>query len=964
MFRWHVISAIFSRNLKQYFTSVLGYLFIVAFVTVCTLLTFSPQFFADNLANLDQLSRYFPLILLLFIPAITMPLWADERRQGTDSILFTLPASDFDVLMGKYLAGVAVYTFALLFSMVQLMALEALGDPDWGVVLTTYLGYWLAGAALIAVGMFASSLTGNTTVAFVLGAVFCAVPVLISFLGERYGLNRYTVGWHLDDFTNGQISLSSIVYFVGLAAVMLYLNIVVISKRHWNRGAQGNIGWQLIVRAVALGCGVFALFHLVDNSPAASMAQLDMTREKLFQLHPTTLETLDKVRDSDREVTIQAFISDNMPQKYTNVKKEFEGMLRRFDSFGGENVDVILSRVKPNSDDEIAARKLGIDGVDDRSEVDGVTTQRKVFLGAKVSSSAGDTVLPFISSNQSIEYELSHALFTTIEKGNKPTVGILDSDARFGGVMLQGRRIPWAYRETVDQLEEQFKVKYIEPGRLASYLPEPPKVDDTKEGQQDAEEGTPKDDSETEQLTPPDVLIVADPASLDIAAMPNLIKYIEAGNPTILLADPLPFFWAWQNPTNLGILNAPRMPRVDRRSQYAEVLASSEAPKADNGTASSLFAALGVDWDNGAAVWNTEDPHPGFEPFWPPYLGDRWPDRYGPQDKAFVYIKDNAEEVVFNPEDNISSGLRELLFFYPGYVRPGLNSKYDFIPLVSLGSSSGKTPWNRLTETPVQTMQMLNPRTGKVSIREEPARSQITGDNLIVLRKSIYDNADSNNYVVAARLKSKEDSAKKVDVVIITDLDFLSSMSVEQEDKLNEDLGQQLDNQSLLLNAIEVLSGSDGFVELRNRRPQPRTLTRLESIFKKFRQDRLDQQKTAEEEVEKELAGAQANLDAATEEIQQNQSLSFLEKLQQTSQRATDVQRKFELKQRKLDRELEEKILELKITEQDKVRSEKEKYRWLTTLIAPLPPLMLGMAVMWFRAINEQRNINPKRRAK
>jgi len=493
-------------------------------------------------------------------------------------------------------------------------------------------------------------------------------------------------------------------------------------------------------------------------------------------------------------------------------------------------------------------------------------------------------------------------------------------------------------------------------------LPEQPKPDSAEESK---EEGAPaKDEPEKEKLTPPDVLIVADPASLDVAAMPNLIKYIEAGNPVILLADPLPFFWAWQNPTNLGVLNAPRMPRVNRQSQYAQVLASSDLPKADNGTASSLFAALGVDWDNGAAVWNTEDPHPGFEPFWPPMLGDRWPDRYGPQDKAFVYVKDNAEEIVFNSEDTISSGLRELLFFYPGAVRPGLNSKYEFVPLVSIGTSSGKTPWQRLTETPVQTMQMLNPRTGKVSIREEPARSQITGDNLIVLKKNPFSGADNDNHVVAARVKSKEDSAKKVDVVIIADLDFLSSMSIEQEDKLNADLGQQLDNQSLLLNAIEVLSGSDGFVELRNRRPEPRTLTRLESIFKKFRQDRLDQQKTAEEQVKKELADAQANLDQATEEIQQNQSLSFLEKLQQTSQRATNVQRKFELKQRKLDRELEEKILELKITEQDKVRGEKEKYRWLTTLIAPLPPLMLGMVVMWFRMMNEQRNINPKRRAK
>ena len=177
--RWHVISAVFSRNVKQYFSGVLGYLFIVVFVMVCAILTFSAQFFADNLSNLDQLSKGFPALLLVFIPAITMNVWADEKRQGTDAILFTLPASDFEIMMGKYLAVAAVYTIALLFSMTQLIALSIIGQPDWGVVFSTYVGYWLAGLALISIGMFASSLTSITSVAFVLGALFCAVPVYI-----------------------------------------------------------------------------------------------------------------------------------------------------------------------------------------------------------------------------------------------------------------------------------------------------------------------------------------------------------------------------------------------------------------------------------------------------------------------------------------------------------------------------------------------------------------------------------------------------------------------------------------------------------------------------------------------------------------------------------------------------------------------------------------------------------------
>ncbi|MFN9880060.1 MAG: ABC transporter permease, partial [Planctomycetota bacterium] len=179
MFRWHVISGIMMRNLKQYFTGALGYVFIIAFVTISALMTFNSQFFADNLANLDQLTRWFPLLLLFFAPAVAMSVWAEERRSGTDAILFTLPATDLEILLGKYLSLAAVYTISLLFSFTQLIALNSLGSPDWGVIAATYFGYWLAGLALLSIGMFASSLTESTTVAFVLGALLCAIPVLV-----------------------------------------------------------------------------------------------------------------------------------------------------------------------------------------------------------------------------------------------------------------------------------------------------------------------------------------------------------------------------------------------------------------------------------------------------------------------------------------------------------------------------------------------------------------------------------------------------------------------------------------------------------------------------------------------------------------------------------------------------------------------------------------------------------------
>jgi ABC-2 type transport system permease protein len=949
MFRWHVVSAVFWRNVKQYFSGVLGYLFIVVFVTVCAVMTFSSQFFADNLANLDQLSRWFPMLLLTFIPAITMTIWAEEKRSGTDSILFTLPASDFDILLGKFLAALAVYTIALLFSMTQLIPLDLIGDPDWGVIVTTYIGYWLAGMALVSIGLFASSLTSSATVAFVLGNLLCAIPVLIgTYFKGNIGLERFGVDWNLGDFTIGLIPLSSVVYFVTLTVFMLYLNLIVISHRHWSKGQQTSLGTQFFVRALSLGVAFVALNYLVSFGISSLSAQADLTAEKLYTLDTASVDTLEKAKKENCSVTIQAFVSKNVPRSYVNTKKQFVGLLNQFSDYGGNYVDVRFVDVAPNSKAELEAQQLGIEPRDDRSEVDGNVVEQKVYLGAQISSSRGDTTLPFVSGDSSIEYELSRSIAATLEKpDDRMTLGILNSDAHFGGPDIpgQGRVEQWLFTSTLDQLKGHFKIKYLEGTDLSGYLETEP-----TEGEQ--EEGAAK--KKTKKA--PDVLIVADPSSLDQMAMTELVKYLEAGHPAVIMADPLLFFWTFQHPTEVGVINSPLQPRVGRQSRYTQILTSSSMPKADGGSAATLLSALGVDWNPGSSVWNLSQPHPSFKGEWPPYLGAGWPAFYGPFEKALVFVKNEDGRISFNPDSPITSGLNELLFFYPGSIRKSSNSKYDFTPLVSLGADSGSTPADQLMMTRIEARRMLNPRTGEMTVDEQPEMSQITGELLKVINPEPQSYIDEEDHVIAARIQGKGDS--NLDVVFISDLDFVTDLNRIHE----ESLDSRLDNHSLFQNAIEVLAGSDDFVRLRNRRPVPRTLTRLESIFKTFRSQRLEQQQAAEKKVQDELADAQENLNAATSKIQQNEQLSFFQKLQKTSQSAMDAQRRFELKQAKLDDELRDEITELEIKEQQLMQREKNKFRFWTIFAAPLPALMLGITVLWMRMMNEQRNIKPERR--
>ncbi len=176
--------AVLKRNFLGYFSNPTGYVFLCLFVLLTSMAAFWPhEFFNSNLANLDQLNYWFPIIMLFFIPAITMSIWADEKRQGTDELLLTLPADDFDIVIGKYLAAASIYTVSLLFSQIStflVLLFLSLGEIDTGLFFANYLGYWFIGLAMLAIGMIASFLTHNLTVGFIMGAAFNAPLVFAS----------------------------------------------------------------------------------------------------------------------------------------------------------------------------------------------------------------------------------------------------------------------------------------------------------------------------------------------------------------------------------------------------------------------------------------------------------------------------------------------------------------------------------------------------------------------------------------------------------------------------------------------------------------------------------------------------------------------------------------------------------------------------------------------------------------
>ncbi len=609
LIRPQVIWPIFRRNFASYFSGVLGYLFIVVFVVAGGAMAFGTRFFTANEPSLDQLTQWYPLLLLFFVPAITMSVWADERKTGTDELLFTLPATDLEILLGKYLSVLAVYTVALLFSTTHVAVLAYLGDPDWGLIFTTYFGYWIAGAALLSAGMLASILTSSMTVAFVIGIVICSIPVFIGYLGDFLGFRQFFESLSLReqfrDFGMGVIPLSSVIYFVGFTVFMLYLNLVMMTRRHWSAAKSAGMGTQYAIRTASL-----ALILICITAWASYAAiRADATAERLFSLSPVTKNILGGL-EAERQIEIQAFLSPDVPREYVETRKRLVGLLRQFDEMGGKNLDVRYVDVTPYSKEADEAEHFGIRPMRVLTEVDGARSEVEVYLGAVVISSYDKVVVPFFGKGLPIEYELMRSVQTVAEK-ERHTVGILTTDA---GLMSGSRE--W---QIVTELEKQYDVEEVSPAS---------EIDATKF----------------------DVLLAAMPSSLTDPEMENLVRYVESGRPTLIFDDPFPLTFS----SGFGVTNAPRQPKPRPGGQMAMFGGGQQPPpKADDGRATRLLNALDLRWQYDQVAFDLNNPHPEF----------------GMVPAEYVFITRDAENSeAFNSDSEITRGLQELIAIYSGTI--------------------------------------------------------------------------------------------------------------------------------------------------------------------------------------------------------------------------------------------------------------------------------------------------------
>jgi ABC-2 type transport system permease protein len=236
--------AIFRRELRGYFATPLAYVFIVIFLVLAGVLTFFVgNFFDRGQADLQPFFTFHPWLYLVLIPALSMRLWAEERRSGTIELFLTLPIRLSEAVIGKFLAAWCFAGIALVLTFPFWLTVNVLGDPDNGIILAGYLASWLMAGAVLAIGAAVSAVTKNQVIAFVVTAALVFVlavagtPVVLGLLQAwaPSGVIRAVAGIslfaHFAAITRGVVAVRDLVCFLSIIVAFLAANAVLIDLK-------------------------------------------------------------------------------------------------------------------------------------------------------------------------------------------------------------------------------------------------------------------------------------------------------------------------------------------------------------------------------------------------------------------------------------------------------------------------------------------------------------------------------------------------------------------------------------------------------------------------------------------------------------------------------------------------------------------------------------------------------------
>jgi ABC-2 type transport system permease protein len=933
-----VAFAVLKRNFLGYFANPTGYVFLCLFVLLTSMAAFWPhEFFVNNLASLDQLNKWFIYIMLFFIPAITMSIWAEEKRQGTDELLLTLPADDFDIVVGKYFAAVAIFTASLLFSQLAtffVLARLSQGQLDVGLFFTNYLGYWLTGLAMIAIGMVASFLTNNLTVGFILGALFNA-PLVFAGRADVISANREVSRWissfglsqQFENFGRGVISLASVAFFVLLAVLGVYLCMVLVGRRHWSGGKDGSqMFFHYLVRSLAIAAVVVGGSLFLRNKDR----RIDASEGQVSSLSETTKKMIrnlaaKEVSDAQprRPIMIDAFISAEVPESLVRTRFSLISNLREIEAQArSNNVPITLrinDSIEPKSEaEELAKDQFGIEPRSIQTMDRGVFSDKPVLMGAAFRSGLEKVVVPFFEPGMPVEYELIRAI-NTVSRPVRKKLGVLRTDAQLMGgfnMMQDSNSQP-----LINELKKQYDVVEVDPSRPI----------------------------DTSLYT---VLLAVQPSSLSPDELPNFIDAVRAGVPTCIFEDPMP-----------QLINVPGT--GDPKQAGGPMAMFGGGGPTPKGDMRPLWKELGIEIPGEPSMmtggiepdiaWQRYNPYPALENL--QRTTNEW---------VFVSPAAPGAERAFNQENDITKGLKEVLLFFPGVIDIPKDGTTKVTPLLSTGTEAGRIP-RRLLGQSVMTQSQIRLLEGAprgeqtLAVYVEGKASQAEGD------KPAGEAADSD---------AAKQAKRPIRAVYVADADCAAPtfFDIQNRDRSMDIIDFQFQNVTFVLNAIDYLADELDYPAVRRHVPEFVRLHQLDEEaaafqiqasrkLQEYREAFDEQEKVATEaktKAEKELRDKVEALqrEGAIDPAKQSQLVALL---QMTQLREVQEERKLEVKLQQLRRDRDKNIDAAQREADQNIQKIQNFYKFYAAVLPAIPPLLIGLVVFVSRRLREREGISKAR---
>lgn len=352
------------KELALYFSSPIGYLFLAVYLGVSLFVFFWVEaFFARNIADVRPMFEWLPILLIFLAAALTMRIWSDERRTGTIEFLTTLPATAWELVLGKFFACIVLLLIALLLTVSLPISVSLVADLDWGPVIAGYAAAILLGATYLSIGVFVSARTENQIVALIVTTFLCGVlymlgsPLLTDLVTNNIAevLRSLGAGSRFESITRGVLDFRDLYFYASVAASFLVLNVLSLHQLGWTHRSLKSKP-----RNVQIVTGLVVVNLLIANAWLSSVTVLrwDVTEGRQYSISPVTYSYLNQLTEP---LLIRGYFSSKTHPLLAPLAPQMADLLQEYEVAGGSmiNVEVVDPIQSPELEDE-ANTKYGI----------------------------------------------------------------------------------------------------------------------------------------------------------------------------------------------------------------------------------------------------------------------------------------------------------------------------------------------------------------------------------------------------------------------------------------------------------------------------------------------------------------------------------------------------------------------------------------------------------------------------